>query len=61
MAETIVPALWRASDVAQYLAISRPAVYKYIARGDIKSVKIANSVRVPREEVLRVAREGLSA
>lgn len=50
-AERPEPIMLRPAEVATLLAISRSEVYRLIERGDIPSVRIGRSVRVPRRWV----------
>jgi excisionase family DNA binding protein len=53
--------LWTVPMVAKYLSFTEGAVYKWIAAGKIKAVKIGNkSVRVPKSEVERIVGEATS-
>lgn len=51
MAERPEPIMLRPSEVATLLAISRSEVYRLIDRGEIPSVRIGRSRRVPRRWV----------
>ncbi len=44
------PALLRITEAAEYLGISRTKCYELIQRGELKTVHIDTSVRVPRAE-----------
>lgn len=45
------PIMLRPAEVAALLALSRSEVYRMIERGEIPSVRIGRSVRVPRRWV----------
>ncbi len=59
------PAMMRIGDAANHLAISRHSLYQLVARGEVPSVKIGRSIRIPagslstfiREESLRQKQE----
>lgn len=48
---TIEPAVYRVPEVATLLRVSRAAVYRKIASGEIPSIRFGRSVRVPRRWV----------
>lgn len=54
------PLLLRVEEAARLLSISRSMAWELVARGDLTSVKINNSRRIPRREleayVARLAR-----
>jgi len=52
MAET-PPLLDRPREVAELLSVSRSRAYELIASGEIESVRIGTSLRVPREALVR--------
>jgi len=43
------PLLYRVKEVAALLSISRSRAYELVASGEIESVRIGSSLRVPRE------------
>jgi excisionase family DNA binding protein len=43
--------LMKVSQVAAFLAISRPVVYRLMASGDLPWVKVRKSRRIPRSAV----------
>jgi len=51
--------LFTVEAAARALGISRTHVYNALQRGSLRSVAIGRSRRIPREEIERVAREGL--
>ena len=51
--QTMQPALLRITEAAEYLGISRTKCYELIRRGELRSVHIDASVRVPRAELER--------
>lgn len=57
--EEPVRQLLRVIEVARILEISRALAYEMITSGEIKSVRIRSAVRVPREELERLIREGV--
>jgi len=57
---TAVRRLVRVDEVAHILQVSQRHVRGLVASGRIASVRIGRSVRVTRDEVERVAREGIS-
>lgn len=44
--------LYRPKEVAELLSISRTRVYDLLKRGEIESIRVCNSIRVPRESLL---------
>jgi excisionase family DNA binding protein len=46
------------SDAAADLRLCRRTIEYLIARGRLRSVRIGRSIRIPREEIARLAREG---
>jgi excisionase family DNA binding protein len=54
------PLLHKVDAVAAMLQISRTAVYAAIQRGQLKTIKLGRSTRIPQDEVARVVREGLA-
>lgn len=55
--ETPEPLLLRAPEVAKLLGVSRAKAYRLIKAGELPTVRIGGSVRVPREAL----REWISA
>jgi excisionase family DNA binding protein len=55
-----VPFLLRAEEVAKALAIGRTAVFELIRTGELRSVKIGKSRRIPADAVVEYV-AGLSA
>ena len=51
--------LYTLKEVENFLKVSRRTVYRYIKSGKLKAVKVNGQWRVPREELERIAREGL--
>ncbi len=49
----------KVNDAAQRLNVSASMVYKMIAQGQLAHVRIGRCVRVPAEEVDRIARESV--
>ena len=47
------PALLRITEAAEYLGISRTKAYELIQRGELRTLRIDTSVRVPRAELER--------
>jgi excisionase family DNA binding protein len=45
-------------EVAKRLKVSRSLVYQMIRRGEIKSVHLGRSVRIPAEELARLLSTG---
>lgn len=50
---TMQPALLRITEAAEYLGVSRTKCYELIQRGELRTLKIDTSVRVPRAELER--------
>jgi excisionase family DNA binding protein len=50
--------LLRVQEAARLLGVSRAFVYKLLAQGQIRTVKLGRVRRIPRTEVERLAREG---
>jgi excisionase family DNA binding protein len=53
--------LWTILKVADYLGVSRRQVDKYLASGELSSIKVGNQHRFEPKAVERAARGGLSA
>jgi excisionase family DNA binding protein len=45
-------------ELATLLKVTRQAVYKWIQDGQMESVRIGRTVRIPADEVERLLREG---
>lgn len=45
------PVLMKAGEVAALLNLGRSTVFELIARGDIPSIRVGRSVRVPRDRL----------
>lgn len=52
--------LYRISEAAQLLKISRRTVQHMLAEGTLKAVRFGRAVRIPAEELHRVVRAHLS-
>lgn len=53
------PRLVSVSDAARALAVSSRSVWRWIAMGELTTVKFGRAVRIPYEQVERLAREGV--
>ena len=42
----------RPEDIQKILCIGRNTVYKYLAEGEIKSIRIANKYRIPKKYLI---------
>jgi excisionase family DNA binding protein len=42
----------RPEDIQQILRIGRNTVYKYLADGEIKSIRIGNQYRIPKQYLI---------
>ncbi len=51
-------AFYTPEELATMLKVTRQAVYNWIQQGYMESVRIGRTVRIPREEVERLLREG---
>ena len=51
-------AFYTSEELAAMLKVTRQAIYKWIQAGQIESVRIERTVRIPGEEVERLLREG---
>jgi excisionase family DNA binding protein len=49
---------YRPDELAAMFEVSRDTVYRWIARGLIRSVRIGGSMRIPADEMERVLRDG---
>jgi excisionase family DNA binding protein len=58
---TEMPLLLRAVDVQRLLNVSRSVAYQLMANGQLPTVKIGRSVRVPREGLEEWLRQNVSA
>ena len=45
-------------ELAAMLKVTRQAIYKWIQDGQMESVRIGRTVRIPADEVERLLREG---
>jgi excisionase family DNA binding protein len=52
-----MPAMLRIGDAARQLALSRNSLYQLVARGEIPSVKIGRSIRIPAESLATFIRD----
>jgi excisionase family DNA binding protein len=59
MYEILIDGLEKVSSAASYLGVSRSFIYKLIANGDLPSVKIGHSRRVPIRAVRELAQTNL--
>ena len=48
------------AEVAAYFGVSTRTVYRLVKRGEVRAVRIGESVRIPRGEVLRYESEGVA-
>lgn len=46
------------AEVASHLRISRMSVYRYVKSGELASVRLGASVRIPASEITRLETEG---
>jgi excisionase family DNA binding protein len=51
----VADGLMRVAEVAEFLSLSRAAVYQMMGRGELPFVKIGRSRRVPRRAVVEFA------
>jgi excisionase family DNA binding protein len=49
--------LWRVDEVAKFFDVSAQTIYMWCNLGKLHFVRISNSVRIPREEIIRVMKE----
>ena len=54
-----MPMVLNVEDIADSLAIGRNKAYLLVSSGTIKSLKIGNHYRIPREAFIQFLREGL--
>jgi len=59
MYDILIDGLEKVSSAASYLGVSRSFIYKLIANGDLPSVKIGHSRRVPIRAVRELAQTNL--
>lgn len=52
-----LPTVMRVAEAASHLAISPHSLYQMVARGEIASVKIGRSIRIPTESIASFIRE----
>lgn len=50
-ASVVEPAMWRAADVARYLSMSLPWVYKQAELGTLPCVRLGAAVRFPVADI----------
>lgn len=55
-----LPTMLRVSEVAEALQISDPHVYKLIAKGEMRSVKMGRSIRVRMVDLHQFIQDNLS-
>jgi excisionase family DNA binding protein len=53
------PLLRTVENAARVWQVSRTTVYAAIQRGDVKTIKLGRNTRIHRDEIERVAREGI--
>ena len=53
-----LPAVMRITEAASHLAVSPHSLYQMVARGEVASVKIGRSIRIPTESIASFIREG---
>ena len=51
-------AFYTPEEIATMLKVTRQAVYTWIQQGSMESIRIRRTLRIPREEVERLLREG---
>ena len=56
--DSLVPLTYSVTHAARRWSVSRTLAYKLVNSGAIRTVKIGPVLRIPTEEVERVAREG---
>lgn len=47
---------FKPTDVADYFEVGRSTIYELIRAGEMASIKIGRSVRIPRDEIVRFER-----
>ena len=53
--------LYTVADACFALHASRTSLYDAMGKGFVKLVRLGRSVRIPQEEIERIAREGFAA
>jgi excisionase family DNA binding protein len=53
--------LYKVARAAEALDLSRSQVYNLVESGEIESVKVGKSIRIPFEEIQRIASRGTQA
>jgi len=53
-----LPAMLSPGQLGELLGLGVNPIYRALAQGDIRGIKMGRNWRVPREEVLKVLREG---
>lgn len=48
-------------EVAEYLAVSTASVYRWAASGEIQSIRVAGTVRIPAAELARLTTSSAAA
>ena len=56
----MVDTFYTPDELAALLKVTRQAIYNWIQQGRMEAVRIGRTVRIPREEVERLLREGRS-
>lgn len=56
---TKVICLLSIADAGERLSVSPRSIWRWIASGEIKAVKLGRAVRIPVSEVERIARQGV--
>lgn len=54
------PLLLRVAEAAALLSVSRSSLYQLIASGEVRVVRLGRTVRIPRQELERLAASRLS-
>ena len=49
------PLLLRVAEAAEVLAISRSSLYQLMSAGEVRTVRLGRTVRIPRRELERLA------
>lgn len=50
--DTAIPIFWRPAALARRLSLSRQSIYNLLARGELESIRIAGTTRIPESSVL---------
>lgn len=53
------PSLLSIAKTAHLLTVSPRSVWRWIAAGEIKAVRLGRAVRIPASEIDRIARQGV--